>query len=337
MTKDIEILIAKFFDNTISNEEKSALIAWINQRDEHKNQFNQSRKIRQITHPPFNPENINVDAAEQLVLQRIRKKQTSSYKTIITWWQKIAAVLLIPMLLLSIYLLTNNRNTGTLQTSVQEVTALPGSRTKVNLPDGSEVWLNSGSTLSYPLAFDKKQRKTSLSGEGYFSINSDKNRPFYVSINGLDVMVTGTELNVEGYRGDSVHTVTLVNGKATIITGNKEQIPLQPNQRFSFNTHTREYGLNTVDAALYGKWKEGVLAFRDETLENVFKRISRTFNVDIRLKDAQLANHKYRATFEKESLQQILDLISLSAPIQYKHVKTTNNGITKEVIEVHPK
>ncbi len=337
MTKEIEILIAKYFDNNISIEEMNMLNAWANQSDEHGERIKQLLRLRQITHPSFNPDDINLKAAEDAVLQRIGKSKNTTYKNIPAWWQKIAAVLLIPVLFFSGYLWINNRKINASQAAIHEVTALPGTRTKVNLPDGSEVWLNSGSTLSYPLAFKHNERKITLRGEGYFIVDADRKRPFYITTNELQVMITGTELNVESYPNDTITSVILASGSATVITDNHTPVLLKPNQHFSLNTRSRKYDLHPTDAALYGKWKEGVLAFRDETLESVFKRIGRTFNVEIQIKDSALARHQYRATFEKESLQQILDLISLSAPIQYKHVKTTNNGITKEVIEVHPK
>lgn len=337
MSREIEILIAKYFDNNLSAEDTEILLTWINQSKEHKQTFKQLKEIWQATHPVFNPNDIDLAMAEKAVLKRIRKNSNNTYQNVMSWWQKVAAVLLIPMFLFSTYLWINNRKTSALQTTMQEVTALPGTRTKVNLPDGSIVWLNSGSTLTYPTFFANNERCTTLSGEGYFSVKTDKSHPFYVNVNNIRVMVTGTELNVEGYRGDSINSVILTNGSVNIITQDNKQIALKPNQCFSLNILTQKHTVYAMDAASYSTWKDGILAFRDDPLENVFKRIGRAFNVDIRINNPQLATQKYRATFEGESLQQILDLISLSAPIKYKRLKTTNNGITKEVIEVHPK
>lgn len=333
MKQDINILIAKFLDGNITSEEKQILLGWCNLNEENRTHFQRIKNIWYATHPVFDPNTIDTSNAERTVLQKIKNQQKPSYKTILLAWQKIAAILLLPLLLLSIYLFINNNKLQHPQVTTQEISALPGTRTKVNLPDGSEAWLNSGSTLSYSLPFTTSQRKITLVGEGFFSVKADKKHPFIVSAKELEVVVTGTKLNVEAYPGDSLHIVTLMEGKASVTADNQEPVNLKPNQQFSLNTHTQLYNMYTTDAALYGQWKDGILAFRDETLENVFKRIARTFNVEIHVKDPRLATHSYHATFEKESLQQIMNAIQLSAPIQY-NVSEVNG---KEVFEVYYK
>ena len=104
------------------------------------------------------------------------------------------------------------------------------------------------------------------------------------------------------------------------------------NRQFVWNTNTNRHDVYTVDASLYGKWKEGILIFRDETLENIFKRVARTFNVDISIKDPALAKQRYRATFEQESLDEILELLRMSAPIRYSFNGDKRNP--KKIIEV---
>ncbi len=336
LTKDIETLIVRYFDGSITPEEKAQLIAWYNQNDENKARFTQLTLIRQTTHPVFDPDEIDVGAAEKNVWRRLRKRGGYTLSPVLVWWQKAAAVLLIPVVLLSVYLLTDNGRLQRKQSGMQEVTALPGTRTKIELPDGTRVWLNSNSTIAYPVAFEKKNRRITLSGEGYFHVKADKKRPFHILLNGIQVVITGTELNVEAYRGDSINTVALTGGAASIIAGDNE-IALKPNQCFSYNIRTRQYEIKESDSALFGTWKEGILIFRDETLQNVFKRIGRTFNVNIRVKDTRLANQKYRATFEGESLPQILEAISLSAPIRYHHTEETAGGKSSEIIEVYPR
>ncbi|MDD4415681.1 MAG: DUF4974 domain-containing protein [Proteiniphilum sp.] len=334
MTKEFDILVARDFEGTLSDEEKERLSELYNQNDSFRHLYVSYKNIQSVTHPPFNPDSIDLEAAEQSVMRQIHKHKKSAHSQILVWWQKIAAILLIPLLAVTLYLWVSNRHEGAQAESLQVVTSLPGTRSKVNLPDGSKVWLNSGSTLTYLIEFNKKERRTILEGEGYFIVEANPEKPFYISTNEIEVMITGTELNVEGYPGDSLNRVILASGSATVTTGGNKTIVLKPDQCFSLNTLTGQTALQSTDAALYGKWKDGILAFRDETLENVFKRIGRTFNVDIRVTDSRLAAHKYRATFEDESLQQILDAIKLSAPIKYKYVEQNNGDRNSEIIEV---
>lgn len=334
MTKEFDILVAKDFEGTLSDEEKERLSELYNQNDSFRHLYVSYKNIRSVNHPPFNPDSIDLGAAERSVIRQIHKHKRNAHSQFLVWWQKIAAILLIPLLAVTLYLWMNKRQGEAQAELIHVVTSLPGTRSKVNLPDGSEVWLNSGSTLTYLLDFNKKERRTIIEGEGYFIIDANPDKPFYISTNGIEVMVTGTELNVEGYPGDSLKRVILASGSAAVTTKGNKTISLKPDQCFTLNTLTGQTALKTTDAALYGKWKDGILAFRDETLENVFKRIGRTFNVNIRVTDSRLAAHKYRATFEDESLQQILDAIQLSAPIKYNYFKQNNGGRNYEIIEV---
>lgn len=335
MIEEFYILIARDLDGTINVEEKQRLIELCRQNDAYRPLYVQYKGMKSIVQSPFDPDSIDVEAAEQSVMRRIRQETKVGHPSFLFLWQKIAAILLIPLLVATIYLWMSNQQQVTSSSQLHAVTSLPGTRSKVNLPDGSEVWLNSGSTLTYPIAFSKKDRRTMLEGEAYFMVDANPDRPFYITVNDLEVMVTGTELNVNGYRDDSLHQVILTSGSATVTAAGNKSIQLEPDQCFSLNTLTGQTTLFTTDAVLYGKWKEGVLAFRDETLENVFKRIGRTFNVDIRVADARLAVHKYRATFEDESLPQILDAIKLSAPIRYKYIRESEEGRSSEIIEVY--
>lgn len=336
MTNDIDILIARFFDGTIKASELEELTKWYSANEANKAAFDHSLLIHQLSHPAFDPASIDVDAAEMKVVERIKIKKRFSLPAFVTYLSRAAAILLLPVLALSIYLLIDNQRLGSIaQNTLQEVSALPGTRTHFTLPDGTKVWLNSGSTLTYPLKFDHDHRTTTLSGEGYFKVLSDANRPFIVATTNLKVLVTGTELNVESYPGDSVSMVTLINGKASVLTLANTKINLKPDQCFALNNIVQQFSVNKVDAALYGMWKDGVLAFRYETLEKIMKRIGRTFNVDIRIKDPVLARQKYRATFEEESLQQILNAVGLAAPVRYHQYTDNSGGTRKEIIEVY--
>jgi ferric-dicitrate binding protein FerR (iron transport regulator) len=210
-------------------------------------------------------------------------------------------------------------------------------RSEVNLPDGSSVWLNSGSKLRYPVPFNGKERRLYLSGEAFFKVHSDPLHPFFVDTKHLEVKATGTRFNVEAYSEDSLTAVTLEKGKVGVDIAHKVKVQLRPDQRVLFNSRAGTYDVKTTDAHEWDLWRNGILSFRDEPLEEVFKRVGRTFNVDIHIKDQSVAGQLYRATFENESLDEILHLLKLSAPIQYKITdrQRLNNGTySREEIEV---
>lgn len=333
---EIEELIAKQFSGSITPQEKVMLIVWLNKSVENKLYYTQLKNIWQNSHPAFNPDEIDVITAEARVMNKISTRRWT-HAPVIIWWQRIAAILILPVIMMMGYLLYNQTSDKT-AIAYQEITSPFGISSKVDLPDGSTVWLNSGSKLKYPVVFASDVRNVYLSGEAFFKVHSDKSHPFIVATDHVKVRATGTQFNVEAYKSDSITAVTLVEGKVNVDfnCGSKEE--LLPNQRIVLNSISNNYQLVETDAKRWGLWKDGVLAFRNEPLEDVFKRIGRTYNVDIKVNDPVVARQLYRATFEGESFEEILRLLKLSAPIQYKRIgreKQKDNVFNKDKIEVY--
>ena len=219
----------------------------------------------------------------------------------------------------------------------QELFTPYGTWSVVNLPDGSKVWLNAGSSLKYPTQFNDKQRVVSMQGEAYFEVESDKEHPFIVKTKQLTVEATGTAFNVNAYAPDHVAAVTLVKGKVAVTLDQKKTISLSPGEKIDYNLATSLYNVNKTNTYKWCSWKDGILIFRDDPLEYVFKRLGQTYNVEFILKDAELGKYSYKATFEGESLNEILRLLEMSAPIRCKEVSNRNSNnekFEKQRIEV---
>lgn len=334
--QQIETLLIKLFSETISLEERALLMAWVNENAQNRHYYEELRNIWQVSHPSFSPEDIDVTGAEKRVMAKIKEKKLVN-SSVFIWWQRVAAVLFLPVFLLMGYLLYNKSSHSPI-IAYQEIFSPYGMHSKVNLPDGSIVWLNSGSKLKYPVAFAHDERNVYLSGEAFFKVHSERSHPFIVETERLKVTATGTQFNVEAYLTDTITAVTLVEGKMNVKVGSSNPINLQPDQRIVYNKVSQNFQLTETDAERWGLWKDGILAFRDEPLEDVFKRVGRTFNVDISVKDNITAHQLYRATFEGESLDEILRLLKMTAPIRYKitsRKKQADNEFTKEKIEVY--
>lgn len=333
---DINTLIAKFLSSEISAEERIFLLSWINEKDENRKNFDQLRNIWHASYPAFDPNEIDVAKAEELLNEQLFRKSWLQSNAIV-WWQRIAAILLLPVLTMMsiLYFNSSDKNEAI---AYQEISSPMGAKSKITLPDGTTVWLNSGSQLKYPVVFEGKIRKVTLNGEAYFEVKSDKSHPFIVETNHLNITATGTQFNVESYLQDTLTSVTLVEGVVSVEIDKQTIHTLSPNQRLEFSSKSKRVSLiSTEDAKHWGLWKDGILAFRDEPLGEVFKRIGRTFNVDIQVKDSAVAKQFYRATFEGESFEEILNLMQLSAPIKYKRIKRqvqADNQYNKEHIEV---
>ena len=169
----------------------------------------------------------------------------------------------------------------------------------MNLPDGSIVWLNSGGELKYPTKFKAGERSVYLNGEAFFEVHSDKKNPFIVYTEDMEVKATGTAFNVEGYSNDTINAVTMVNGVVEVeLDRSKERLNLKPGQRINYNTKRQNYRVEEVDTYKWCAWKDGKLIFRDEPLDDVFRKIGQVYNADIVVMDKDLAKHMYRATFQ---------------------------------------
>lgn len=336
---NIDNIIRKFLNRKISKKEFEYLMAWINKSPDNKKYIQEFINIEHISNCTINYNDINSNEALKQVLSQIENRKKGGV-SILKWWKNIAAILIIPLLGWFIYLYLPHGQKQYTNLMYQEIMSPYGMKSNITLPDSSKVWLNSGSELKFPLKFSSDKREVYLSGEGFFQVQSDKTHPFIVHTTHLDVKAVGTEFNVDAYKNDSTTTVSLKKGFVNILSGKQEVKNLAPNENFVFNNVNKKYKVSDKNVAYICAWKDGILAFRNEPLENVFKKISRNYNVEIEIKDNVIANQLYRATFENESLDEILKLLQISAPIRYHRIARESgpdNEYSKEKIEVYKK
>lgn len=334
----IQPIITAYLSGKATAEERRKLDDWVKQSPDNDRYYQEMRNIWQVMHPAFTPSEIHVFEAEKKVLANIATTRRNIARTLIIYWQRMAAVLVIPLLIICTYLFLEKDNGVYDAIEYQEVKSPHGTFSEVRLPDGTNVWLNGGSTLKYPLTFRKGERDVFLSGEGYFEVHSDKENPFIVKTGQITLRATGTAFNVEAYGSDSITAVTMVNGKIDVAFGNSSPVAMVPGERASFNNLTKQCLIAKTDSYKWYAWKDGLMIFRDDPLSYVFKRLGLTFNVNIELKNPSLANAPYRATFEYESLDEILRLLEMSAPLHFKQnkrVEDRNNAYEKQTIEVY--
>ncbi len=238
---------------------------------------------------------------------------------------QIAAILVLPLIVLSgwlIYIQSDPSRRGREHFQIGDaqkvtVTAPIGGRITVDLPDGSKVWLNSSSEISYPVLFNERERRIRLNGEAYFKVEKSS-IPFYVSSCGPEVKVYGTEFNVNAYPDDELSTIALAQGKISLVWKGEEKL-IVPGQVGYFDRKKNHLIVKNEDVEAFSSWREGKYVFREATLLAILRVLQRSYNVDIRLTDEQLGSYRYNATFNNESLGQILQMLSWSAPIKYTH------------------
>lgn len=211
--KKIDTLIVKSFCGTLSTEENDTIQAWLNLSKENKSYYAQLKNIWDVTYPAFDPMSIDINKAEKTLLKRI-KHETFTFHSFINLWQKVAAILLIPLSILLAYLVLSPVKEQAI--TYQEVISPFGTTSKITLPDGTIAWLNSGSKLKFPTKFNQEKREISLAGEAFFHVESDKQHPFIVHAQNMAIEATGTQFNVEAYNNDTIVAVTLIEGKVNV-------------------------------------------------------------------------------------------------------------------------
>ncbi|MDP2114908.1 MAG: FecR domain-containing protein, partial [Bacteroidota bacterium] len=158
-----------------------------------------------------------------------------------------------------------------------------GKRSEITLSDGTKIWLNSGSQLSYPVSFTGRSREVYLSGEAYFDVESDPAKPFHVITDDMKIRVTGTKFNVTSYANDQTTQAVLITGKIDAARNKRfaRSVELQPGERVIYNKQEDNMEKNLVDVELYSSWVNGYLVFDNEPVENIFKKLERYYNKNI--------------------------------------------------------
>ncbi len=193
-----------------------------------------------------------------------------------------------------------------------------GKRSKIVLSDGTQVWLNSGSSLEFPSAFSGERREVFLTGEMYIEVASDKNKSFYVHTSGYDVKVYGTKFNVSSY-AESASSVVLVEGSIGLQTTNREEILLSPDEQATYN-NDGTFEKRKVDARSFVSWKEGYLIFEDTPITEALKQIERYYNFSFNYGE-DVSLHGLTCTGKiilSDNLDNVMTALTLISATKYK-------------------
>ena len=204
-----------------------------------------------------------------------------------------------------------------------------GGMYQVTLSDGTKVWLNSETSLTYPEKFGGEQRVVQLEGEAYFEVTKNV-KEFIVETNIANVTVLGTQFNVSSYKDDAFFSSTLVEGKIKLANTNDENtdssLILAPNQRGLINKNSSKIQFEVVDTEVYTAWKEGKFYFERERLESILKRLSRWYNIDIVFEDESLKTEMFTGVvYKNKTIDDLLDMICKTTHVNYVITKNKIN------------
>ncbi len=336
---NIEEFILSWHEGTLSREDREKVEQWKDASEVNRQFFADSLRalegIKQLhLMKKYNPEN-----AIHKVNAKIEKQRKTS---LINIFRNVAAILILPLVFATIWLYQNKIQETTEPGIVWNTLETPvGMRSEFYLPDSTKVYLNSKTRLTYPLTFSGNIREVQLSGEAYFEVAENKKAPFVVNTGRINIEVTGTEFIATNYQHEQLTEIVLVEGNLTLFQGEyfstkKDIIELKAGEKAFCEKAEKKLEISKVNIQKYRAWKDGILAFRDDPMPEVVRRLNRWYNVDIKLEGPELKNWAYTATFEDESLFQILELLKISAPIDYvinkREMKTDNTFSKMEII-----
>ena len=317
-----EKLIQYIKGNLLAGDEVIELLDWIEASDDNQEKYNRLKNLWVIT---------GLDQAGERQSQKFlsmtdrRKIVTLKHSRSLL---KYAAVFILAFFIggLSLYLVSPIFQ-GTV--AYNEIKVPNGEKSMITLYDGSKIWLNSGTTFRYPATFSKNERKVFVDGEAFFDIAKNKNQPFIVNANQLDIKVLGTRFNVYAYHDEPEFQVTLEEGSVhTKAASGKRWTILTPGEQATYNRNTNQMRKETVDTDLYSSWKENLLRFEDTPFRDVIKKMEHWYGVQISLDQSINPEEAYTMTIKTESLREMLNLLAKTTQIKYE-IKENKVLITK--------
>jgi ferric-dicitrate binding protein FerR (iron transport regulator) len=268
---------------------------------------------------------VDVDSTTRQVMLQIQKKSFASY--FFHQYSRVAAILIVPLLLLSIWFLWNKGpNRQDALAAIQEVSCPLGARTKFVLSDGTKVWLNAESTLKFPVSFVSDHRTLELTGEAYFEVAKDQDKPFTVKARQSRVKVLGTAFNFRSYPGDKEIEVVLTKGRLLLesdFSPSPQNTVLTPGSRVVVDKKEGKMTLSTEPLEKYVAWHQGRLVLDECPIQEVAQKLERWYGIEVIVEDENLLSYRFTSTFEDEPIQQVLCLLELSSPIKITYIPST--------------
>jgi len=359
--ENINNIIVKYFSGRVNEEERLILLSWLEESTENKAYFEKQRAVWLMT----GIQNKDLDKKKKKVWKKINSQDRSidflsRSKPNLSGLNRIIAAAAVISILLAIGAIIVSLNSNLsfegvrivrtdLSIDTLKIYSPSGSRTQVDLPDGSKVWLNGDSRIGFHTKNNKRIHEVFLSGEAYFDIakKSDKQK-FIVNTSDILIEVHGTSFNVKAYPEEGIIETTLAEGQIKMRRNsnriNNGSITLMPDQQVLFikdnsrisrekmESLSRKFNidlsneekaigqflsLQDVNTELYSAWKDGHLVFQGETFQSIIIEFERWYGVDIELNNEKLKDITFTANFKNETLNQALHALMLTHPFEF--------------------
>lgn len=356
-----KLLFSKYLSNSCTKEELNEIINWIKDSDNDQqlknlitkdwSSFDFHTTHDTVDHNKFIHLLNEIENEEQFrnKISYQKNKKLKKKKSLTYIFTRIAATFLLPVILgVSTFFLINKINESKRLPVLNTITVPNGSKTQIVLSDSTIIWLNSGSSITYPSVFTNKSREVRLIGEGYFEVTKNLKKPFIVKTSDIDIKVLGTKFNLKSYPEEGTIETTLLEGSVAICKNNKEYLNnqivlLKPNERATYikksgrviqgdvegenqseeinETEKRKEQLvlsTFSDAEEFTSWKDEKLVFRNENFEDICVKMERWYNVQINIHSEALKNYHYTGTLQNENIVDAIKAFQITLPLRYE-------------------
>jgi transmembrane sensor len=349
-------LIIKFLDKEISHEEEKQLAELIAKDPANKAYFNEIVTIWQFSGTLSKSSSEMDSLAFQKLMSKINNEKGKQRKLLPVNILKAAASILFIFALggVSFYFFFSGKQQIKVKPQNITVSTPFGTRSELKLADGTRVWLNAGSTITYNENYNIGSRTVNLIGEAYFKVAKDPAKPFVVNSGGMKVKALGTAFNVKAYPGDRTLIATLVEGKIVVegksIKQGSFSYTLKPNQNITLTT-VKTLGIqkkimparknvslekldkresrpienvslqSNINTVFFTSWKDKRWIIERASFNTLAEMLERRYNVKIIYNPVEMAQISFTGTIENETLEQVIHILQLSAPLKYKLAK----------------
>lgn len=359
LNSNMEDIIVRHLLGEASSDEESLLLSWLKDDMENQKYFFQMKEIWNTSH--LNEEDIKTDAswnslklAAKGKITQLPAKTDKSYIKLFRYAAIFIAVIAVGALTFRYGSLIFNT---TEPLSLTEIRTQNGQKKEVILPDGTKIWINSGSSFKYSSNYGESNREVFLEGEAFFEVTRDTAKTFIVHADNITIKVLGTSFNVRCYPELKSIETTVISGTVSlennetsessevVILNKKEKATFLRNQQKMYITKNSDIisketvdpislnkiTLNQEEADYIASWKDQNLSFNNESFEEIAFKLERWFNVKITIKDEKLKSHRYKGKFDNvKSVFEVLKVVKLTTPMTYEYNEKTKEITIKE-------
>lgn len=230
---------------------------------------------------------------------------------------------------------SDNQETDNETTEVQHRLVIPKGKTyDLLLADGTHVWLNAETELTYPTNFNGDQRKVKLKGEAFFDVAKDAQKPFIVELENMDIKVLGTSFNISNYEEDKTESVTLVSGSVEVNVAQKGTYQITPSEQLSLSEFHQTVNIEKVDTELFTSWKDNKYIFKNVRLDDILKKLHRWYDFSVAYEDALMGEKRFSIIIDREDdLSKVLEIISYTSNIKLEYKDKRINVRSEKLLE----